>query len=1019
MRSIIAYAVRHRVTMLMLTVAAILFGLVSLERLPVQLLPEISYPTLTIQTEYPDSAPNEVETLLTRPLEEGVGTVPGLRRLTSVSRAGVSEITLEFGWDTDMDFAALDVREKIDLVSLPDEARAPVLLRYDPALDPVVRLGVYGVDNQVLLRYLAEQVIKKELESASGVAAAKVLGGLQEEVHVDVDEARLAALGIPISQVVDVLGAENVNAAGGRLRDRDSQYLVRTLNEFETPEDVAETIVARPDGRVVKLSDIATVSRRWKEREVVSRIDGNNAVEIAIYKEGDSNLVQVAEGVRRLIPGLRDVLPEGVKVSVLSDQSTFIEAAVGTVRNNALLGGVLAVLVLLVFLRDVRSTAIIALAIPTSIVATFILMYRQGITLNVMSLGGLALGVGMLVDNSIVVLESIVRHVRSGAKDRAEAVVEGTHEVASAVTASTLTTIAVFLPILFVEGIARQIFQDQALTVTYSLLVSLVVALTLTPMVAALGRKVKGETPDKAAAALHTLDDDPGFVRRGYVRFLSGALAARPVVLVSAVALFTVALLGARGLGSDLIPPMSQGEFRFAVELPEGTPIEHTDEVLHRIEADLLDVPGVKMVFANVGIDATESGSLRSKKENHAELNVRLADGIRGDAETAVIEEIRGRILAVEGVTANLQRPTHFTFQAPVAVEVYGYDLADLDAVSDDIMAAMETIPGLKDVQKSLEPGTPEVQIRFDRDKLKAAGVDLRQASQTLRTSILGRVATDYKEQDRQIDVRVRNEDAQELGFQDLPTLVVGYHEQTPVRLAAVADVELARGPSQIVRVSQTRAAVITANLAGRDLGSVSDDIRAEIRNVSLPPDVTVQLGGQNREMNESLQSLRFAVALAIFMVYLVMASQFESLLDPFLILFTVPLALIGVVAALALTGTPVSVVVMIGGIMLAGIVVNNGIVLVDLIGNLRRSGLAVREAILQAGQIRLRPILMTTTTTVLGLIPMALALGDGGEIGRPLAVTVIGGLLLSTLLTLVVIPVLYSLVHRDRPVEA
>ncbi len=1030
MRPLIRYAVEHRVTMLMVTAAAVLFGVVSLGRLPMQLLPDISYPTLTVQTEFPDSAPSEVENLITRPLEEAAGVVPGLRRLSSTSEAGVSEIRLEFGWGTDMDFAALDVREKLDLVNLPDEARTPALLRYDPSLDPVVRLGISGGENPIQLRYLAEQVVKKELESMGGVAAAKVVGGLTEEIHVDVDEHRLAALGLPISSVTQVVGSENVNAAGGRLRDRDAEYLIRTLNQYTGVEDIGQTVVERDRDRTVKLADVADVTRAYKEREIVSRIDGKPAVEVAIYKEGDANIVDVARRVRGRVPGLQKMLPAGTRVQVLSDQSTFIRAAVNQVRSNALVGGLLAILVLLAFLRDARSTAIIALAIPASIVTTFVLMYRQGITLNVMSLGGLALGVGMLVDNSIVVLESIVRHRRLGGKDRATAVIDGTEEVGQAITASTLTSIAVFLPILFVQGVARQIFKDQALTVTYALLVSLVVALTLTPMLAALGRegrggrrwwkRIGGAPPpaEPTGAAPGPVAASPGrtmvALRSGYRRVIEGALDHRGLVVASVAALFVLSILGARRLGSDLIPPLSQGELRFDVELPEGTPIEHTDQVVARLEDALRDVPRVETVYSNVGVDAGDDGSLRSKKENHAELNVRLESGAGKAGEAVALEAIRAEFARFPHLTGTLRDQTSFSFKTPVEVEIYGYDLADLARVSDQVEDVLRGIPGLRDVTTSMEPGSPEVEIRFDRDKLKMAGLGLREASEALRTKVLGKVATDFKERDRQIDVLVRSADARDLSFDQLNTMVVGKRGDLPVRLASVASVAVERGPARIQRISQSRAASVSANLEGRDLGGVSGEIEAALATIPLPTDVTLQLAGQNEEMQQSLRSLIFAAALAIFLVYLVMASQFESLLNPFLILFTMPMALIGVVAGLTVTHTAVSVVVMIGAIMLAGIVVNNGIVLMDLIGQLRRRGLGVRAAILEAGEVRLRPILMTTTTTVLGLLPLALGKGDGGEIMAPLAVTVIGGLLVSTLLTLLVIPVLYSLVHPE-----
>ena len=504
-------------------------------------------------------------------------------------------------------------------------------------------------------------------------------------------------------------------------------------------------------------------------------------------------------------------------------------------------------------------------------------------------------------------------------------------------------------------------------------------------------------------------------VRAGYMRFLEGALRRRAAVVLTALALFALSVAGIRALGSDLIPPLSQGELHFALELPEGTPIEHTDRVVGRLERSLAGLPHVETLFSNVGVDVSENATVRSKKENHAELNVRLTAGAGREEEAEALAAIRRRLEDFPNLTATQRPPTAFTFKSPVAVEIYGYDLAALTDVSGRVSEALHGVPGLKDIASTVEEGSPEVRIRFDRDKIHRTGLNLREASEALRTKILGRVATDFKDRDRQIDVLVRSGDAQAIDFADLNTMVVGHRDGTPIRLAAVADLAMERGPARIQRISQSRAAMVTANLAGRDLGGVSADIEAALADIPLPPNMTVELAGQNDEMQESLSSLLFAAALAIFLVYLVMASQFESLLNPFLILFTVPMALIGVVAGLWLTGTAVSVVVMIGGIMLAGIVVNNGIVLVDLIGQLRREGRTVREAIVEAGAIRLRPILMTTTTTVLGLLPLALGRGQGSEIMAPLGITVIGGLLVGTVLTLFVIPVLYSLVHRDR----
>jgi HAE1 family hydrophobic/amphiphilic exporter-1 len=498
------------------------------------------------------------------------------------------------------------------------------------------------------------------------------------------------------------------------------------------------------------------------------------------------------------------------------------------------------------------------------------------------------------------------------------------------------------------------------------------------------------------------------------VAFLERALNRKGLVVLTSVALFALSVLGMQSLGTDLIPSFSRGEFRFDLELPEATPIEHTNLVMGMLEDQLVALPSVQTVFTNIGLDASESGTVRSKKENHAELSIQLEPGLGKAGEAAALADIRRELAEFPQISGTLQQASAFTFKTPIEVEIYGYELADLTHVADEVAGTLTGVRGLKDVATNMEEGNPEVRIRFDRDKLKVAGLGLRESSEALRTNILGRVATDFKDRDRQIDVRVRSDQAQNLNFDDLNTMVVGYHDEIPVQLASVAEVTMERGPARIARISQTRAAVVNASLEDRDLGGVSREIEQAMIGIPLPPNVTLELAGQNDEMQRSLRSLIFAGLLAIFMVYLVMASQFESLLNPFLILFAVPMALIGVVGALYLTGTSVSVVVMIGGIMLAGIVVNNGIVLVDLIGQLRRQGRGVREAVIEAGGIRLRPILMTTTTTVLALLPLALGQGQGAELMAPLAVTVIGGLLVSTMLTLVLIPVLFTLVHRE-----
>ncbi len=1091
---IVERSMKRPVTVAMITVAALLFGFVSLSRLPLNLLPEITYPTLTIQTAYPDAAPAEVEKLVTEPLEEAVSVVQGLRLLRSTSRPGVSEIALEFAWKVDMDFAALDVREKTDLIRLPDDAGKPVLLRFDPSLDPILRIGLYGEKDLVTLRYLADRLIKKELESLEGVASVRVRGGLEEEIHVEVDDRRLATLGIPITTVSQFLDDQNLNAAGGRLRDREAEFLVRTTNEFQSMDDIAKTVLFEDAGRRVLIEDVATVSRGYKEQEIISRVQGKDAVELALYKEGSANTVHVARAVKNRLRLLNEELVDGVQIEILSDQSTFIENSINEVRSNAIIGGLLAVFVLYMFLRDRRSTGIISLVIPISILATFFVMQQFSVSLNIMSLGGLALGVGMLVDNAIVVLEAIGRH-RALGKGPWEATLVGATEVSRAVVASTLTTVAVFLPIIFVEGVAGQIFRDQALTVTASLVVSLIAALTLIPVMATVGVGRKARVPEtvepvsgarpsdrtgisvtapggeKRTGRLRTLFRWLGkpvrfvlfllrWLGRTIVVLIPGLLirlvkliliglaklidillrpvhtlfdrnwdrlaSAYPGILRSALnhpgrSLFVALLLGAVGaalvprLGIELVPPFSQGEFGFDLELPPGTPLNACEQMVRRVERSAEKDDDVSLFFSSIGESPEFGGSGTQRRENIARINLVIED--RGDRaqEEAVIARMRKALAELPAIKSTFRRPSYFSFQTPIEVHIYGYDLAELKRYSDDLAYAMSRLEGLRDVRSDLEDGSPEVQIAFRRDRMASLDLNLETVSRLLRNKIRGQVATRLKERDRQIDILVRTAHATELTVDEVHDLVVSQVDGISIPLSSVADITLGRGPSQITHIGQQRAAVIRANLSGRDLGGATRDIERLIADSPPPATLSASMGGQNREIATSFRSLMLAVSLAIFMVYMVMASQFESFLHPFVILLSVPLGMVGVVIALAVTGTAISIVVLIGAVMLTGIVVNNAIIMIDFINQRRREGLEKFEAIVEGASARLRPILMTTLTTVLALLPMALGLGEGAEIRAPMAIAVIGGLTLSTLLTLIVIPVTYATLDR-RP---
>ena len=1046
-------ATERRVTIAMFTVAIVLFGFVSLARLKVNLLPDLSYPTLTVRTELQGTAPLEIENLLTKPIEEVVGVIKNVRQVRSVSRPGQSDVTLEFLWGTDMDVAGIEVREKLDVLQLPLEATRPLLLRFDPANEPIQRLAFMDQDAtgpaddpQQLraLRRFAEDRLKNDIESVEGTAAVKVSGGLEDEIQIMVDHEKIAQLGLSIRTIAARLRAENVNLSGGRLEQGTQRFLVRTLNEFASVEEIADAIIATPAGRPVYLRDVAAVQRGFKEREAITRVNGRESVELAVYKEGDANTVQVAQRVAQRVEQIEQRLPSGTELTIVYDQSVFIAKAINQVRNAALLGGLFAILVLYAFLRDARATFVIGVAIPVSVVGTFLLMYAADVSLNIMSLGGIALAVGMLVDNSIVVLENIVRKKEQGLGVVA-ATRHGASEVAGAVTAATLTTVAVFFPMVFVTGIAGQLFRDQALTVTFALLFSLLVALTLIPMLASRGGPSRyaeaaddvppGRVTRIAGGALRGGGIVAGgvawlsawlmrplvwlfqgfyrFAARVYAPLLAGSLRHRWLVLLIATAAFASSIALVPRLGYELLPQLAQGEFSVQVRLPAGAPLAETDAAIRRLQALTDELPGVALSYSVAGTGNRLDASPVDAGEHTGQLNVKLAQGAGRQVEAATIAAMRASLERMPGVSYEFSRPALFSFRTPLEIEVVGYELEQLADVADRLKDALERAPRFADVRSSVEAGNPEIQIVFDQERAARLGLVVRDIADTVVAQVRGEIATRYTWRDKKIDVLVRSVDTRDSSIAEIENLIVNPESQRPVPLNAVADIRLAVGPAEIRRADQARVAIISANLAYGDLAAATEEVRQVIAGVPLPPGISASISGQSAEMQDSFRSMMFTLAMAIFLVYLVMASQFESLVHPFVIMFTIPLALVGAVWALWLTGTTVSVVAFIGLIMLAGIVVNNAIVLVDLINQLRREGSERDAAIIEAGRARLRPILMTTLTTTLGLLPMALGFGEGAEVRAPMAITVIGGLTVSTLLTLLVIPVVYSLLDR------
>ena len=1057
MRRLIEIATERRVTIMMSVVAIVLFGLVSLSRLKVNLLPDISYPTVTVRTELTGAAPIEIESLLTKPIEEAVGVIRNVRLVRSVSRAGQSDVTLEFSWGTDMDIAGVDVREKIDILDLPIEAQRPLLLRFDPSSEPIMRLGLLQKDEDgakvttsesslKALRRLAEDQIKNELEAEEGTAAVKVSGGLEDEIQIQVDQQKLSQLGISIQQIAQRIRAENVNLSGGRLEEGNQRFLVRTINEFQSVEEFASAIIANVAGRPIYLGDVATVKRGYKEREAITRVKGRESVELAVYKEGDANTVQVANRIERRLQQIQKSLPDNLELVKIYDQSKFIASAINDVTTAAIFGGILAIIVLYGFLRDSRATSIIAVAIPISVIGTFLLMYANSISLNIMSLGGIALAIGMLVDNAIVVLENIFRKREQG-ESTLEAARNGTAEVSGAVIAATLTTIAVFFPMVFISGIAGQLFRDQALTVTFALVFSLIVALTLIPMLAALGsgyryEDVKEDTPAGrftkiVALVVRGLAWVFGKVRwlfwlilwvpswllqrlykavaTIYPNMLAWSLGHRAIILSGAAAIFVATMLLIPRLGTELIPQLSQGEFSVALRLPPGAPLADTDRAIQATQRATRDIDNVELSFSVAGTGNRLDANPVEAGENTGTLSITMTPGSGRKEENEAMDVMRHVLSRLPGVQYEFSRPALMSFASPLQIEVSGYNLDALATVNQAIVAAMSASDRFTDIKTTVEPGNPEIQIVFDQERAAKLGLAVRDIADRVVANVRGEVATRFTWRDKKIDVLVRSVDTRNASIEELRKLIVNPTAERPVTLEAVADIRVSRGPSEIRRIAQERVALITANLGYGDLGAAAAEARSIIDRTPMPSGITAMVSGQNEEMQASFQSMQFALGLAVFLVYLVMASQFESLIHPFVILYTIPLALVGAVLALFLTGTTVNIVALIGVIMLAGIVVNNAIILVDLINQLRSSGAEKTEAIMEAGRARLRPILMTTLTTALGLLPMAIGFGEGAEVRTPMAITVIGGLLVSTLLTLIVIPVMYSLLDRKK----
>ena len=1020
--SIPRLAIERPVTMFMLSFVVVLLGAISLTRLPVDLMPDVSFPSITVRVTYQGVGPLEMEELITRPIEQAVSAVAGLDQVNSTSSEGNSTVRLNFTWGTDLNEAADEVRSRIDRVRgrLPEDADPPTIFKFDSTSFPIMGVGVEGNFDPVTLREMAQNDLSPRLERVAGVAAVSVDGGLRRQIRVDLSREKITALTLPVDRVVNILRTENQNIPLGEVFEADRMFLLRSPGQFTNIDEIRNLVVMTKDGVPVYLRDIAEVRDTTEDRRSFTRINGNPGIRMRVTKQSGTNTVQIAEGVRAEIERINREIP-GVTLQVLDDQSVYIQRSIGSVQEHALVGSLLVILVIFAFLRDIRSTIIICTSIPISVVGTFALLYFGGYTLNTLTFGGLALGIGMIVDAAIVVLENTYRHLEMG-KDGMTAAIEGAEEVWSAILASTLTHIAVFVPMLFLTGVSSIMFGQLAAVVSFSLAMSLFVAVTIVPVLCS--RLLRLAPPAESRTgpigvmfrwserALAGLD-------AAYARALHASLQHRPTVFAVGLVMFVAAIVLLGRVGFELQPTTDEGEVTIDAELAVGTRIETTEEVLIRLEETIRQsTPEATMLITQAG--GGGGGGWGNSSTNRGSITVRLTPkDQRARASDQVAMDLRRQLSGLPGVIIRtrasggqmmMMRGGGGGDGSRLSVEIRGHELDQAKTVAQDLKSILDTTQGIADARLGRDEGRPELAVNVDRDKAAVLGMTVTGVANTIRTNVAGTQAAMFREAGNEypIVVRLRESDRDEISSVGDVLLSTPSGRVLPAKNVMVVNRDT--GPTQIDRKNQERITRVNSEVEVT-LSEAVANVQARLPELNIPKDFEISFGQEVEDQTRSFRELQLVLILAIVLVYTVMASQYESLRDPFIIMFSIPLAAIGVVGALLLTNTPFSMQAYIGVIMLAGIVVSNAILLVDYANTLRRRDkLPLRQAIEQAGHHRLRPILMTSICTALGLVPMALGIGEGAELQAPLARVVIGGLLTSTLITLVFVPAMYTL---------
>ncbi len=1016
--------VRRPILTSVIYLVVLVVGVFSLGRLPIDLMPEVTLPTISVITNYGNAGPQEVEELVTRPIEGSLAGIQGIEEIVSTSSEGRSVVRVAFIWGTDLDEAVNDIRDRVDriLARLPEEADRPAIRKFDLSAFPVLILGVTSELDLVRVRQIIEDQVQYRLERVNGVASVDIRGGTRREVQVSLNASALESFGISAAMVVNALRQENRNIPAGSVEIGSREIIVRTLAEYEKLDDVSNTIVTLRDGVPVRVSDVAVVTDGFEEATSIIRINGEPGVQLSVSKQTGTNTVAVANGVHREMQRINSDIPE-IRLLPLIDTSVYIQRSIGAVATSLMIGGIIAVAVLLLFMRNLSATLIVSAAIPVCVIATFALVYFSGLTLNMMTFGGLALGIGMLLDNAIVVLDNIF-YKRETGETPFDSAVQGGAEVWSAVTASTLTTLVVFFPVVFIRGMSGVMFQSLAYVVAFSLACSLIVALTLVPVLSSKFLHVydlSGSKSKFVSALFSRSKRGLGYVTNYYRRIISWALTHRMTVVGGVVFLFICTLLLLPLVGMELMPSADESEVRVNVTMETGTRLDVTEATVKEIERVIFaEIPEKQFVFVRVG-----GGGWRAQGSNTANIRIPLVPRAqRRRSTTQIADHLRRELNNIPGATIRVREGQGLFLLrmgsggdgGSVSLEIRGHDLQTGQEIAQQVAAAVRDVDGVTDTEISRETGMAEYRVVVDRNRAADLGLTASQIGGAVQTAMGGTRATQIRVRGNEYDVRVRLRDDERRDLERVSRMTLINSAGTPVSLQSVSRIEAGVGPMQVQRRDRERIINVDVNHSGRDLGSVAADLRRVIRDVSIPEDFVVLIRGDYEEQQRAYRELITGICIAILLVFLVMAGQFESFKDPFIVLFSIPVALIGVITIMLLTGTSFSVQAFIGCIILIGIVVNNAIVLVDTINRYRRvHGMELYDALKKAGERRLRPILMTTSTTIMALLPLSLGLGEGGEAQAPMARVVIGGLLVSTLITLVFIPVVYSFVEERK----